>query len=199
MAYCPECGAKNEEGAKFCGSCGKTLNDLPAALLPSRKSFPFTVIITLVVVAVLAIAALVIWQGREGGSDEQQIERLMYRQAECMNNGDWKTLYEMCSPGYRQACSFEEFANYNNEMLGLTRLFLHNGKIEISNVDVTFKGDNVAYATYTVKVGGDVAWSDGRGVFIKRNGRWYITEDNSSAPGYNEEDMAIIRSASEGE
>ncbi|MCE1246477.1 MAG: protein kinase [Firmicutes bacterium] len=27
--YCPDCGFKNRDGAKFCGSCGRTMKDLP--------------------------------------------------------------------------------------------------------------------------------------------------------------------------
>ena len=31
MIYCPDCGAKNEEGARFCNSCGRQLEDVSEA------------------------------------------------------------------------------------------------------------------------------------------------------------------------
>ncbi len=69
MAYCPECGAKNEDGAKFCGSCGKALDALPAAALPERKGFPFAVVIALVLVVAVAVVAFAVWQGRKNNPE----------------------------------------------------------------------------------------------------------------------------------
>jgi hypothetical protein len=31
MIYCPDCGAKNEPGARFCNNCGRNLGDVDAA------------------------------------------------------------------------------------------------------------------------------------------------------------------------
>lgn len=42
MAYCGECGTKNDEGARFCGSCGKALTETRSqAVLPGGTAAEF--------------------------------------------------------------------------------------------------------------------------------------------------------------
>lgn len=37
MVYCPRCGKNNEEGARFCNSCGATLMGPPPARDPGKE------------------------------------------------------------------------------------------------------------------------------------------------------------------
>jgi len=134
--------------------------------------------------------------------DEKQVAELIQKECEYMNNGDWKALYECYSPGYRDAYPYDVFAEDLNEAMGLIRAFGGKGKFTVEDVNVSIKGD-IAYATFVLKLGGDVVESKTEGdedLFVRYNGTWYdMTEAEGPEMlgynGWNEEDAAVLRKA----
>jgi ketosteroid isomerase-like protein len=164
----------------------------------------------LVIGLVLAVLATVFACGCvEKGSiltkgDEKQVMKLIQKECEYMNKGDWKSLYECYSPGYRDAYPYNAFAEDQNAAIGLIRAFGGKGKFTVEDISVSIKGD-IAYATYVIKLGDDVVESKTEGdedLFVRYNGTWYdMTEAEGPSMfdhnGYNEEDASLLCKAEE--
>jgi hypothetical protein len=151
----------------------------------------------------IVIAAAVIFAGcTELKSDEKQVAELIQKGFKYMNDGDWKSSYEQCSPGYRSAYPYGAFAEDCNKVMASVRVLGGKGKFTVDNINVRIKGD-IAYATYVVKLDGDVLVSITEGdedLFVKYDGVWYDMSDDEGAKffgynGWNEEDTAVLRKA----
>ncbi len=151
----------------------------------------------------MVIVAAVLFAGcTELKSDEKQVAELIQKDCEYMNNGDWKSMYEQCSPGYRSAYPYNAFAKDMNEVMASMRMLGGKGKFTVDDINVRIKGD-IAYATYVVKLDGDVLVSITEGdedLFVRYGGVWYdMSEDEGhdmfGYNGWNEEDAAVLRKA----
>lgn len=122
------------------------------------------------------------------GSDERQIKKSIQKSVKAWNEKDYRTEYERMTPNYRNKISYEEWKNYAKGLSSLGLLFLGPGKMEISNINVSIKGE-WAYASYKIKKGGEIIDSIDEDIFRKVKGKWYDVVDNPMIPGYNREDL----------
>lgn len=154
-------------------------------------------------IAIIVIVAAVIFAGcTELKSDEKKVAELIQKDCEYANDGDWKSMYKQYSPGYRSAYPYNAFAEDMNKGLALVRVLGGKGKFTVENVNVRIKGD-IAYATYAVKLDGDILMSYTEGdedILVRYDGVWYGMS-NDEAPeifghnGWNEADAAVLRKA----
>ena len=80
-------------------------------------------------IAMVVIVAAVMFAGcTELKSDEKQVTELIQKDCKYMNDGDWKSMYEQYSPGYRSAYPYNAFAEDMNEGLALIRVLGGKGK-----------------------------------------------------------------------
>lgn len=58
--YCPNCGEKNGEGAKFCKKCGKSLgsSSQSSSTVPKKQNLPKRNLLIIIIVAAVCIAAI---------------------------------------------------------------------------------------------------------------------------------------------
>ena len=61
--YCPECGEENDDGAKFCKSCGAALENAPAPVTESRTYDKNKILIIALIAAIVILAVGVIFAG----------------------------------------------------------------------------------------------------------------------------------------
>lgn len=117
-------------------------------------------------IAIIVIVAAVIFAGcTELKSDEKKVAELIQKDCEYANDGDWKSMYEQYSPGFRNAYPYNAFAEDMNKVMALVRVLGGKGKFTVENVNVRIKGD-IAYATYAVKLDGDIlmSYTEGEGI-----------------------------------
>lgn len=122
-------------------------------------------------IAVLLLVGCAVMLGACGGgggsSDESQIKNNLSRMIAAMANRDFKTWYDLSSPGQRQSCSYGEFLN-------------HAGGSDFSNVGirdvkVLINGESADVTFIVTKDGKDVgaATSDKPDKWVKVGGQWY--------------------------
>ena len=153
-------------------------------------------------VMIVVVAAVLFAGCTELKSDEKQVAELIQRGCKYMNEGDWKSGYEQCSPGYRSAYPYNAFAEDCNKAMASMRVLGGKGKFTVDNINVRIKGD-IAYATYVIKLDGDVLMSITEGdedLFVRYDGVWYDMSNDEGPEifghnGWNEEDAAVLRKA----
>jgi len=152
---------------------------------------------------IIVVVAAVIFAGcTELKSDEKQVTELIQKDWEYANDGDWKSMYEQYSPGYRGAYPYNAFAEDINEGMALVRVLGGKGKFTVENINVRIKGD-IAYATFVLKLDGDVLMSITEGdedLSVRYDGVWYGMSNDEEPKtfgynGWNEEDAAVLRKA----
>ena len=121
-------------------------------------------------------------------SDEQKIKNLLQRSTEALNEKDYRTLYEMQTPNSKRRVSYEDYRDYIQGGLGLILLFIGEGEIEISNIEVRVNGQ-WGYASYKFGRDGEVIDSVDEDIFRKVGGKWYDVADYPIEPGYNRDDL----------
>ena len=154
-------------------------------------------------IAMLVIVSAVMFAGcTELKSDEKQVTEMIQKDCIYGNEGDWKSMYEQYSSGYRSAYPYNVFTEDMNEGMTLIRVLGGKGKFTAENINVRIKGD-IAYATFVVKLDGDVLMSVTEGdedLFVRYDGVWYVMSNDKEPKifgynGWNEEDAAVLRKA----
>jgi hypothetical protein len=125
-------------------------------------------------------------------SDEQQVRELIIKGLEAWNEGDWRTVYEMCSPNYRQTASYEEFKDFCERASDAMASLYGTTKVElVGDVNVRVEGE-WAYATSKLRLGNivvDMAEPGEEDIFRKVAGKWWDVTEVPIDPGYNPADL----------
>lgn len=123
-------------------------------------------------------------------SDEALVKDLVYRSAEAGNNNDYRAIYEMKSPNYREIVSYEEFEEHMERVLEVILAALGTTTVvEVIDLEVRIE-DSWAFATYGIVMeGGEVIRPSVENIYRKVEGKWYDVAEVWFDPGYNEEDL----------
>jgi hypothetical protein len=123
-------------------------------------------------------------------SDEALVKDLVYRSAEAGNNNDYRAIYEMKSPNYKEIVSYEEFEEHMERVLEVVLAALGTTTVvELIDLKVRIEG-SWAFATYGIVMeGGAVIPPSAENIYRKVEGKWYDVAETLVDPGYNEEDL----------
>lgn len=80
--FCPKCGSKNEEDAKFCEKCGTNLNDDPEITTENTSSnVKYIIVIAVILVVGLGIAAAALFNSHASASSSTQTQNKITSQS----------------------------------------------------------------------------------------------------------------------
>ena len=126
----------------------------------------------LAMVALVGIFAVMLLAACGGGGDSIEARAEAY--AERINDQDWKSVYEFCTPGYRDDNSFDE--SDVEELEEALREFASSEggypKFSVADAEVDSDGEG-AKVTYNIEVAGS-AFDVDEVDWVKEEGKWYV-------------------------
>ena len=120
-----------------------------------------------VILGLLVPMAALLLVGCGGGGG---VEARLKSQFENLSDGNWRAIYESCSPSWQEDNSFDSFQS--ELQFGLEFLDLTGEKFQVTDIRVEESG-NVAEVSYTIKVDGEEFESEEGERWVKENGKWY--------------------------
>jgi len=192
--FCPQCGTRNFDNARFCVNCGAAVC-LPSAISSAaakkaaRKSFSLKKFISVTLFLAVAVTAGVWVYQKMNESDEDIIERRLQTFATAYSDGDFDKLVSCFDP--KTKILLKSTAGIGSKLLGLNvadlfgllmtvapRLTPEDTTIEITVHKITFTSDTEAEADITFRFGEqkDSITLD----MIKKGWNWYIDMSKSS-------------------
>lgn len=144
---------------------------LHARVHAPKQLFSFGILgVLAILLAAFACNGGVGWQ-----SDEAEVRALIVRSLELTRAENWRELYKLYSPRFREECPYNDFLALSAAAVGLDL-----AELGVDEIDVWVEGDT-AYATYILTYEGKDIYAvteNDPDIFIRLDGRWYDEVDS---------------------